>query len=328
MSTIRTEFVLAEQTVKKSDIDRLAARPLQVGRHELKIAVDSSGKRHLLIPSSSTVSEDSRSRGVRLTTRDLVDEGLTSTYCDLVCEDSALEGVFERLVEDVVDAIAQQESREPQHVARFVLREWRHLLAAASTPLPETTLIGLIGELEVLRRLMDNDPIVALDAWVGCLGEAQDFRYDGRALEVKTNSARAPHIVQISSLAQLDPEPYSRLDLVVVTVRLDAAGASVDDLVAGLISTGVPAALLRDKLSEVGFVSGAVGADAVRAVVDDVRAWAVTDDMPTLRRGGLPQEAAQVIGAVKYELKLGGLSRFSVNADESLTRLLDGRATS
>ena len=138
------------------------------------------------------------------------------------------------------------------------------MLAAASSPLPETTLIGLIGELEVLRRLMDNDPIVALDAWVGCLGEAQDFRYGGRALEVKTNSVRAPQVVQISSLAQLDPEPYSRLDLVVVTLRLDAAGVCVDDLVAELIHTGVPAALLRDKLSEVGFVSGAAGADAVR----------------------------------------------------------------
>ena len=59
------------------------------------------------------------------------------------------------------------------------------------------------------------------------------------------------------------------------------------------------------------------------AVIDDVRAWTVTQDMPTLRRSGLPQEAVKVIGSVKYELKLEGLSRFSANADDCLAGLLE-----
>lgn len=322
MNSIRTEFVLAQQKIELNDHDRLAARPIRAGVHELQVAVDTAGRRHLLIPSKGAVTEDNRSRGVRLLARDLVDQGRTSTYCDLVCEDSALEAVFERLVEDVVDAIEQQQSRDPQHVARYVLREWRHLLAAASTPLPETTLVGLIGELEVLLRLMNTDPLVALDAWVGCLGEAQDFRFEGRAIEVKTNTARSPQLVQISSLAQLDPAPYQRLDLVVVTVQLDGSGLSVDDLVTAVIDAGVPPALLRDKLSEVGFVSGAPGTDSVRARVVDVRAWKVADDMPTLRLGALPREASKAIGAVKYELRLDGITRFSTDLEGSLAALL------
>lgn len=107
--------------------------------------------------------------------------------------------------------------------------------------LPENVLVGLIGELIVLRQCLlsiDSQPqlrAVLLDAWQGWQG-GRDFRFGTNSVEVKTTQAGSS-IHEFSGLHQLEEVPLpdgSLEELHVLSVGL-AASPSMGETLPGIV---------------------------------------------------------------------------------------------
>lgn len=95
--------------------------------------------------------------------------------------------------------------------------------------------LGLLGELMFLERLVAKGGLVALDSWVGPMGEPHDFRIEGREFEVKTTvSPRRIHTIH--GTEQLVPSKGCSLYLISILLGPPGAsdGFSLSDTVARL----------------------------------------------------------------------------------------------
>jgi hypothetical protein len=128
---------------------------------------------------------------------------------------------FLGFVETVVDAI-QLQGAEAVGAIQTSMRLFRRLLRDVHL-LSRERVLGLLGELWVLNRLIDAAGGGALESWTGPRGEAHDFRTGGVELEVKT-TARQRRVHLIHGLDQLEPSPGA--DLHLVSVQLAAGGAA------------------------------------------------------------------------------------------------------
>jgi hypothetical protein len=164
--------------------------------------------------------------------------------------------------------------------------------------------IGLVGELEVLRLLAVHNPVGALDAWRGPSKSVHDFVRGAAELEVKTTTSVDGNFVSISNIDQLDPAAVTSLHLVVVHARENSTAPSLDERIDELIGLGVPQDALLTKLAITGYVyeSGVLFED--RFQVRSVRAWIVGASFPGLRRTELGEARLHGVSRIRYELAL------------------------
>lgn len=136
-------------------------------------------------------------------------------------KDGAQIELFETLCRDVVTA-GEQGATELEALQRAIRRtfRWHNLLRGGrSSVLSEEEQKGLIGELEILDRLIaDVGAGPALSAWVGPTGAPKDFELARDCIEVKARRSAAQPFVRISSEHQLADVPGRRLWLAVVPV--------------------------------------------------------------------------------------------------------------
>jgi hypothetical protein len=304
-------FVLLEsqaQAIAGSALLTRAADVL-VNRREVLVALDANGQKHLLLPAPDrNVERDDASRGVTLGQRVLRVDGNDVTYADLHCHVPSLGSVFDRLIEDVLMRLASDAST-PVATCRRVLDEWRALLRAAGQELSRESIIGLVGELEVLRIIAVHDASAALDSWQGPTGAMHDFARAGRAIEVKTVTSVDGSFVSISNLDQLDPTLVTALHLVVVHARPDGTALSLDGRIDALALLGVPRDALQNRVRAAGYVYGTGAALDDRFVIRSVRAWRVGDSFPGLRRSELGEARLRGVSRVNYELALDSAPR-------------------
>lgn len=93
--------------------------------------------------------------------------------------------------------------------------------------------LGLLGELLVLEKLISFSGPSAVLAWIGPLGEPHDFRINKKELEVKT-TAGSQRIHTIHGLTQLMPSPGCSLSL--VSILLGPAGQGGGGSLAGIVT--------------------------------------------------------------------------------------------
>lgn len=218
-------------------------------------ALDSSGRRHLLIPvaKSARGESDQRSSGVHVLLRDLVDKTEHTTFVDIVCLKPHLDAVFDHLIDEVLDELVADPGR-PLTVARKVLNRWREFLERERPGLlSEQELLGLFGELYVLWELCTLAP-VAVQTWRGPSASRHDFQSGSVALETKTTTSRGAALVTIHGVDQLSPPEGGKLYLIVIFVeQTPNAGKSLPDLVTDLHNLGVDGLELSNKLTAVGY---------------------------------------------------------------------------
>lgn len=143
----------------------------------------------------------------------------------------ALRPVFAGLCRDLVASTRHGVDSAAAAAAVLArLERWRSLLEGERDALSETALRGLIGELVVLERVMNEvlPPLAAVEAWLGPLGSPQDFVLpSGRRIEVKAVTPEAGS-VRINGLAQLDAGSG---ELILAVVRLARAGSEAAESV-------------------------------------------------------------------------------------------------
>lgn len=285
---------------------QLSTRPTKVNTSlgSVLLGVDRGGKRHLLVPiADGSETTDRISRGITLGSRDLVVDGRVQRYADLACDIPRLAQVFERLVEDLVDRL--NGASIPMPVVAKVLEEWRALIQKALADISRDAVIGIVGELEVLRELTQRTDR-AIRTWTGPGGSVHDFVSSGSAIEVKATASVDAAVVRISNLDQLDPSTVGELHLCVVHLRESPDAPSIDDRVEELIEAGVPAIELEHGLGLLGYVRGMSDAIGTRYEVRSLRWWRVGDEFPGLRSSDVTPERLRAVGRVSYDLMLAG----------------------
>ncbi len=269
------------------------------------IGISGDGARHLLIPlGTSSLHEDRQSPHLVLVEQDLtMPDGRVTAFADLRCDDPELFGVFGFVLDDLSSRLSGS-GRDSIRRCRNVLSDWRELISPGRLTLDRAAEMGLFGELMVLRLIGLHDPVAALEAWKGPDNASWDFHWGGKSIEVKTTSSVAATSVRVSNIEQLDPEGLDSLDLVVVHVREDDSGESVDEIIDSLVDSGFDSRELIGKTSQVGHF---YGSGVPRGfIVTDVRRWPVSDDFPSLRRGDIPASKVHALIKVSYELALPG----------------------
>jgi len=308
---VAEHFVFLDAQLSRVSGRQLLTRPVGIQANSLDVlaAIDVFGDKHLLIPvGASAVEEDQASQGVTLGSRILRTATGDVTYADLHCRITSLDLVFERLVDDVLQRLAVDGSA-PVTTCRKVLDEWRALLKVAGRDITRETLIGLVGELEVLRLFAFHNPSGALDAWQGPTKSVHDFVRGAAEIEVKTTTSVDGNFVSISNIDQLDPVLVESLHLIVVHAREDVTAPHLDERVAELIGMGVPVGALVQKVADAGYLYGEGAGTEDRFSIRSVRAWSVRENFPGLRRSELGDNRLRGVSKIRYELALDSAPR-------------------
>lgn len=306
MTDVAEHFIILEAETRRASGSQLWTRPvgIEVAGRETLVAIDSARQKHLLIPLAvHEVEHDNASQGVTLGPRVLRVGTSDVTYADLHCRLPSLDRVFEELISDVLGRLPAERS-EPDATCRKVLNEWRALLRMSGQAVSRETIVGLVGELEILRLLAEEDPIKALDSWQGPTMYLHDFARGDAELEVKTTTSVDGNFVTISSIDQLDPTLVGSLHLVVVHAREDPRAVSLDERVDSLVALGMPRSVLLTKVASAGYVYGSGTATGDRFRIRSVHAWRVGDSFPGLRRSELGEARLRGVSRLRYELAL------------------------
>lgn len=306
MSEVGEHFVFLAAEAREISGTRMLTRPVGLTLHgrDVLVAMDAVDEKHLLVPvSDSTMAEDQSSQGVTLSSRVLRVGAIDVAYADLHCRIPSLDLVFERLVDDVVTRLTDG-AVDPVATCRHALDDWRSLLKTAGEGISREKVIGLVGELEILRHLAIHAPAAALDAWCGPSKSVHDFVRGGTELEVKTSTSVSGNVISVSNIDQLDPRLVDALYLLVVHARLNETAPSLDERIDELVAIGVPRGALLAKVDEAGYVyeSGVDIED--RYAVRSVRAWLVDDSFPGLRSGEIGEARLRGVDKIHYELSL------------------------
>lgn len=313
--------LVAEWGFVEAPTHDINSRPigLTVDAGSVRIAVDVDGTLHLLVPvaGSRPIPPDTRSRGVVVLAQELMLDGVTSRYVDLVCVDPSLRPVFIRLAGDVCERLID-ESGDPVRTVLTTVDEWRDLFRPSREKVDVSTVEGLFGELLVVRELATSDPLTAVEPWVGPTSARHDFESPMADLEVKT-ALEHRTAVTIHGLDQLQPIDGRRLLLVLIHLRRDEHGSTVVDLVDELVQTGVPRVALHSRLAGVGYhETRAEPWQQQRWTHEATTLWEVGSDFPGVRRADLPDQRTRAIGRLSFELELSACGEPLPNADLSI----------
>lgn len=280
------------------------ATSIHVNDGFVRVGIDSSGCKHLLVPcGTGEFRQDRRSRGVALVRQTLVVEGVETQFADLVCIEVQLEAAFVELVDDIGRRIGER-PEDAVSVMSETLREWRELLRYSGSKVDRSAVIGLRGELEVLRSIASRGSANDVSIWRGPLGEPFDFMRGSTILEVKTTVAQDGHNVQIHGLQQLDPPDESELALAFVRLRPDDLGESVPAVVDDLYALGVDREQLDRCLDAVGyrFELRDTWSEAFKVV--EMQIWIVGDEFPGIRSSRISSSALSGVSDIQYAINL------------------------
>lgn len=232
----------------------------------------------------------------------------------LVLHRKELLDIFLAFCEDVITAVDFQrtdQSRFTTFLQRLAI--WQEFFTLEHTKgLPSHLQLALWGELWSFKKMLDSnvDPRYLTSAWAGLDSGAQDFRFDGVSVEVKTTKGNGDTI-RISSEHQLKLVPGCKLFLFQVLVNVGATGEySLNQLVDAIRADLNEGSLVtfNDTLIKCKYL------DVHRTIYEEsfysirgLGVWQVTDGFPALTENSLPTG----ISDCQYSLSTSAIAPFS-----------------
>ncbi len=219
--------------------------------------------------------------------------------------------LFVAMACDVVGALdesAAAGASESKLLRVFIGRvgAWQEFMRKGSQVLSPEAEIGLVGELTLLRMIIDAGvpPAVAVESWVGPLDGIQDFELGTGALEVKATLSSAGFPAKIGSLEQLDDSTRQPLFLAGVRLRQTEMGHSLPEMVAAMRQAAEQDAeatrLLGERLLAAGYFDAHAEHYMRRFTLAAVRMIEVKEVFPRLTPGRVPSG----ITRAAYEIDL------------------------
>lgn len=196
---------------------------VETGSGSVRLALGNAGELRLLLPvrQSERIAETPSSDALGIGVATYTLGGTPIRYLDMTCLVGALDGVFADVADEIMDRIV--EGASPVEACRTTIEDFRSLLITPAAEVSIEEIRGLIGELLMLRTLLDLDP-TAWRLWRGPLRERHDFHGGTVATEVKTTSRSATRSVTISAVDQLLPPAGGSLTLAVFQLAETAGG--------------------------------------------------------------------------------------------------------
>jgi len=295
-----------------------------VAAGEILQALDDQGGRHVLVPvRTATVPEDRLSAGVQIVKLELGRPGATETYADIRCMLPRLADLFDDVAADMIDA-AVVAADEPIPACVRALDQWRTLLRNVRGPAPgRVQIVGLIGELMVVRDVVERDPRRRMDLWVGREGQRHDLRRGDVAIEVKATTATEKRRVSIHGVHQLEEPDGGELYLRWFRFEHVPGGTvTLSALVDEIRSLGVPAQQVHAGLDERGLAPGTWEDEGFELI--ETRLYRVGEGFPRIipelfATAAVPEGVGDVGYAV--DLDLAGPAVSTSHADALVDRL-------
>ncbi len=219
-------------------IDNLTAR-LYPGSSNVWLALDSEGRRHLIVRASAAEPNQTlmATRGLRAMTALLaIEHEIECVWADIVCLDPALNDTFIAVANDLAETVGASLS-DPLDAVRRTLRKWQWFWGVDPILLSGERALGLFGELWFIDRWAPFPDV--LDRWLGPAGYRHDFIAVDVSVEVKATRVQSDGAVRhrIANLDQLSPPETGSLYLFSLQAVADPnAGNTLPGLVARLRS--------------------------------------------------------------------------------------------
>lgn len=242
----------------------------------------------------------------------------------LCVSEAAQNELFMSLCFDLLDATKATNSAAAAIVVFFNrLHRWAELLRLGDSSWKFTKFLGLLGELRVIRDLMNEsktEPALIVTGWRGPNGDATDIGFDSSRIEVKTQRSTRNKVLKVSSLEQLADEERN-LFVILNRISASSSGFSMESLIAeilSMLSGEVDSTLdFRRKLLLAGFHEDQKYIDEKYAV-ESFSIYEVSGDFPRLIPGGnTPLE----ITKASYEIDCGKIADFEVDKKRLLACL-------
>lgn len=200
---------------------------------------------------------------------------------------------------------------------------WQEFMRKGMQALSPEAEIGLIGELTLLRVIIDAGvpSTQAIESWVGPLDGVQDFELGTGALEIKSTLSTAGFPAKIGSLDQLDNSVRQPLFLAGTRLRQTDSGKNLPEIVGEMRLTikgdAESERLLTERLLAAGYIDAHVDRYPRRFEQAEIRIVEVTNAFPRLTLGNVP---AGIMRAM-YEIDLDKVPGENVGADGALRKL-------
>ncbi|MEJ8811842.1 PD-(D/E)XK motif protein [Variovorax ureilyticus] len=236
--------------------------------------------------------------------------------------------LFAAMACDVVGALDEAASSgeaEAKLLRVFLGRvgAWQEFMRKGSQTLSPEAEIGLVGELTLLRAIIDAGVslAVAIESWVGPLDGVRDFEIGTGSLEVKATLSAAGFPAKIGSLEQLDDSVRQPLFLAGARLRQTESGQRLPEFVAEMrdVAAGEAEAtrLLSERLIAAGYFDAHADRYIRRFALADTRVVEVKDGFPRLTPGSVPLGVTRAT----YEIDLDKAAGPSIPAADALKKL-------
>ena len=295
----------------------------------VRYALGESGAARLLLPlrEGENLRGLSEAPSLRIRISSYMVGGRGVRFLDLTCLAPDLETVFAEVADEVVSRIRNGEGCAV--AARSTIEDFRALLLRPSaTRVAASAVVGLVGELLVLSRLLDRSPS-AWRAWRGPAGERHDFRSAVASLEVKATTRVGNSVITVNSMEQMEPPSGGSLHILHITVEQAAGGLlSASALGRAVMAKADKPDAVRELISAVGCTNpDSEEWNRMAFRLESERLFEVRAGfprlVPSMLEGGVLPSG---IGQLTYQIDLSAATSFACNAQhaEDLERELAG----
>lgn len=299
----------------------------------LLAALDAESRRHLLIPLKldEDALQDDQSRGVSVTTRELVvPEHGSGRYLDICCNDASGHDAIDLIGGELADGLASKGVSAGRLVVQ-VLAKWRRFWGQLPRQiLSHEEQLGLFAELWFLSvwlvsSLGENR---AVNRWRGPFGARHDFEWPGWSIEVKGTTSTRGRIHRVNGLDQLAPPENGNLLFFSLRLR-EEAGAT--NTLPGLVAVCRKQFELdldvlsrfEATLAHAGYSSAHEEEYAkLRLRVVDEGLFRVEQDFPRVTAACFADGVPSGVERVEYEVNLGGCDHLLVAASATAMPVL------
>lgn len=277
---------------------------------EVLVAIDTDGRRHLLVglPESASTVRVRPLHGLVVKTRRMKVRGGEHLWADLELSDPRGARSFSTLCVEVLDSLSHALTADGALLTQ-VIERWRRFWTVAPDGLTPDERLGLFGELWLLTQWIPTLTTNAISSWRGPLKGRHDFVSATVSCEVKTNgTSTGPLTHRITSLSQLDEPGEGELYLLSLRMVADPLGPySLDDLIdtvrkAARILGDAAVDDLDDRLGAAGWTPADRGRYDERIRVGTQQLFHVEGDFPRLVAGTFPDGLPDGVDDVTYTL--------------------------
>lgn len=221
-----------------------------------------------------------------------------------------LSEIFLSFIRFTLDDIASQSSID--NVITLIIdkyEDWSAFFASGGLGKDATSkIIGLIGELLILEKVIETLDETAITTWWGPVRHRHDFEFADSGIEVKTTINPNSNEVEIHGLKQLSPDTGRSLYLAHLKLNLDPQGLNLSELIERLLLSKVSKFELKEKITKSG-----VSEDLIESFADFkfngfiVRYFLVDTAFPSITQENLSAADLARITRVSYKIDLKDL---------------------